>query len=533
MIKLLIADDEYIVIESVKFIIEKHVPNVEVVGTARSGREAIEKALSLKPDIILMDIHIPGINGIEAIRHIKASHCDAIFVIISAYEYFQYAKEAVKLGVQDYLLKPLNKNKLIKVIDEICQIIEARREAVKREMLLMEKINNILPHMEGQFILSQLFNDSCQKNLSFYEEIFGMDLSYGYVMMAVVEAPEAAVKAEGLKNSLLKQQFYELFTMRLKNASDCLVGLPHLDRIVAYIPIDSTMDAYEIKNNAIGLAKGIISKLNKSLQLPYQFGLGRAYPIEHFSKSYQEAHMAASIYHKDTVTHYEDVHLLPASLEDYPHQLEKIFLDRILIIDTKGALEAFSKIFQWLSRVYGDNCQKMKSKLLELFILTQRVVPYEVGEREPGERDYLLEILEINDIKDLNITYINYLRSLLARLEETKNCKLSGLILSALRYIEENYRDNIGLDDVAKQINMSYHHFSKFFKESTGKNFVDYLTELRVEKAKEILKDKTINIKEICYEVGYTDPNYFSKIFKKSTGMTPTEFRNYAISQER
>ena len=106
------------------------------------------------------------------------------------------------------------------------------------------------------------------------------------------------------------------------------------------------------------------------------------------------------------------------------------------------------------------------------------------------------------------------------------------MISKAIHYIQENFHENISLDDVAKEINMSYHYFSKFFKESIGTNFVDYLTELRIVKSKEMLKDSGVSIKEICNEIGYSDPNYFSKTFKKVTGMTPTEYRTNLVSQE-
>ena len=99
------------------------------------------------------------------------------------------------------------------------------------------------------------------------------------------------------------------------------------------------------------------------------------------------------------------------------------------------------------------------------------------------------------------------------------------------RYIEENYHGNITLDDAARQVNMSYHYFSKFFKESTGRNFVDYLTDLRMKKARQFLQETGMNIKAISREIGYSDPNYFSKAFKKYTGLTPTEYRHSVLSK--
>jgi len=124
VIKLLIADDEQIVLDSLKFIIENNCHDVDVIGFAKSGREAIEKADALRPDVIFMDIRMPGIDGIEAIKRIKEIHNDIEFVIITAYDYFNYAKEAIKLDVVDYLLKPMNKNK---VIDTVLKVKKNRR----------------------------------------------------------------------------------------------------------------------------------------------------------------------------------------------------------------------------------------------------------------------------------------------------------------------------------------------------------------------------------------------------------------------
>lgn len=129
--KLLIADDEYLVIDSLKYMVERFVDNVEVVGTAKSGREAIEKAMEFKPEIVFMDIHMPGIDGIEAIKQIKTINRDTVFVIITAYEYFNYAKEAINLGVHDYLLKPINRSKVVETLEGICTAIASKERLFK------------------------------------------------------------------------------------------------------------------------------------------------------------------------------------------------------------------------------------------------------------------------------------------------------------------------------------------------------------------------------------------------------------------
>ncbi len=531
MIKLLIADDEPIVIESIQFIIDRFIADAVVVGTASSGREAIEKALYLKPDIVLMDIRMPGINGIEAIRQIKETHKDTYFIIITAHEYFEYAKDAVNLGVQEYLVKPLNKNKLIDTLKQLVQLIIGKREAIQREIALKERINILIPHMEGQFIYSQLFNGRVIKELAFYEDIFNINLRYGYVFMALVEELESEIKEEHLKNSFQRQKFYEVFSEELKCMVPCLMGPPLLDRLVAYIPADINTDIYAIRNNAIELATRLVERINKRISFSYKIGVGKCYPIEGFTKSCDEAYMAASFGDKHTVAHFEDIQLNRRPVPDYPINNERQMIQRMLVGDIEGALQVFEEIFRWLSINYLEDIDKIKTKLIEMVIVVKRTLPYEVGENDITDEAYLSYLFKVRDINELKISFINYFKSMLSGFQRYREKELNGLISEALEYINNNYDKDISLDGVAKEINMSYHYFSKFFKDAIGKNFIDYLTDLRVEKSKELLKDLSLSIKSICYSVGYSDPNYFSKIFKKITGITPTEYRSN-LSQE-
>lgn len=530
MIKLLIVDDEYIVVESIKFIIEKYIDFVKVVGCARSGREAIEMVLDLKPDVIFMDIKMPGINGIDAIKQIRSTNKDTEFVIITAYEYFEYAKEAVNLGVFEYLLKPLNKEKVIKVLNELNKDISLKRKAIQREIVLKEKINKILPVLEGQFINSQLFNSGVTRDLEFYEEIFNINLRNGYVITAIVEEINSSLKEENLKNSLEKQKLFNIFSLEMKGLTNCLVGQPLLDRIVAYIPCNSNKDSYEIRNLSMELANKINEKIKRAVNINYKIGVGRNYSIDNFYKSYNEAYTAASVSKGDMAIHFEDIVLSVDKEDSYPINGEKILIHKILTGDISGATEVFEEMFLSITVNYREDIDKIKSSLLELLIVLQRSIPFEIIKKDFSDQSFLINILKINDIRTIKASYISYLKNIIESVQCSREKELNGLVSKAVKYIEDNYNKNISLDDVAKEINMSYHYFSKFFKDSIGKNFVDYLTELRIEKSKEMLRNSNISIKEISYEVGYSDPNYFSKIFKKATGMSPTDYRSNLVS---
>lgn len=529
MIKLLIADDEPIVIDSIYFVVDKYVSDVEVVGSARSGREAIEKALQLKPDVLFMDIHMPGINGIEAIRHIQERCRDIIFVIITAYEYFQYAQEAVKLGVSEYLLKPINRSSIIETLEAAGAEIRARRERIKRETALMEQIGKVLPRMEGQFIYSQLCGGSLIEDMDFYEGIFEMKLTGGCVLVALLDGPAggpgAVSKEERLLNSLGRQDLYEKFCMALKSTASCLVGPPLMDRIIVFIPQDEPGGLYEARNRAAEIAGAVMKKTGGG----YRIGIGKTYKIEHFSQSYREACVAAACAGDSRIACFKDIRPCEPEPEPYPLACEERLLHKLMLGDLPGALQHFEELYTWLSLNYSSDLDRIKSRLTELFFLARRALPGSgkgAGESEGG---FLRRLFGSPGIIELKIDFIDCLKNTVGESQGYRKREPGDLALKAMQYIEENYHKDITLDDAAREVNMSYHYFSKFFKESTGRNFVDYLTDLRLENAKQRLRAGRRSIKAISRETGYSDPNYFSKIFKKRTGMTPTDYRRAAL----
>jgi len=530
MIKLLVVDDEQIVIDSLKYLVDKFIDGATVIGTARTGREAIEKALDLKPDAMLVDIRMPGINGIEAISQIKAENSNIIFVIITAHEYFDYAKEAINLGVYEYLLKPLNKEKVIETIKSIIIKIDSRKEEIKRELLLKEKINKLTPLLEGQLVYSLLINPSIIQDISFYEEVFGMSLGNGYIITAVVNEIENQSKEETLKSSILKQKFYDSFSMELKRELICLLGPPLLDRIVAYVPMDEEIYSYNSRNQIIELTQTVAKRIERNIRINYRIGVGRSYSIDNFSKSYNEAIIAATVPSGDRVTHFEDIALSLNKPDSYSTSKEQLLIDKLLAENSTGTLEVFNEMFLGVAANYENDLDQIKSKLIELLIVLRRAIPYQISNTSISEQSFLKRLLKINNLRELKLDYIDYLNKLAATIKQYREKELKGLISEAINFISNNYQNNISLDEVAKEINMSYHYFSKFFKDSIGKNFVDYLTDLRIEKSKELLKGELVSVKEVCYQVGYSDPNYFSKIFKKTTGTTPTEYRENKFS---
>lgn len=524
MLKLLLADDEYLVLESIKMIVSNHVKDVEIVASASTGREAIEKAINLKPDIVFMDIHMPGINGIEAIRQIKSVNNETLFVIISAYEYFDYAKEALNLGVIEYMLKPINKNKLLETIESIKKTINNRRNSLIKEIELKDKIDKVIPYLEQQFISDKLLSAGSLSDIEFYENTFSMSLRHGYAMMFLFEEQETG-KEDGLKFNYQRQSFYDIINIKLKSLCTCIIGQPMSDRIIVFITAKEEEDIELTKEKAITLGSAIIEKIKGLSNLKYEIGIGRKYDVKGFAKSCDEAYKAALLAPAQSMIYYEDIMLANSKADAYLLHKENIFLNSIHIGNMKKAGEAFKDIYLYLISNYGDDITSIKSKCMYLLHVLDKNLPYNLKKLDEIKQTVILNILRTNNKDELRLQFLRYLSDISEEVQNQRKGDNFRSISIILDYLNNNYYLDISLKDVSKNVNLSYNYLSKVFKDEIGKSFVDYLTELRMEKSMELLANQNLSVKEICQKIGYNDPNYYSKAFKKVTEMTPTEYR--------
>ena len=248
--------------------------------------------------------------------------------------------------------------------------------------------------------------------------------------------------------------------------------------------------------------------------------------------SYEESLKALRYLQGTGIMHFMDITARTTEVgSEYPEYKEKLLLQKVSAGDTVESINAFSCIFDWLVQEYEDQPLKIKNKLLEIvFLVNHMSWEYEPGGGTAGV-DILEEMLSISDLGELRLWCRKRVENVINQINSYRDYKVGGLTKRAKEYIKTNYSKSITLEDVAREINVSPQYLSKLFKEETGENFIDYLTGIRIRIAKSLLEGEELSIKEICYSIGYSDPNYFSRIFKKIVGSTPTEYKDEFLNR--
>ncbi len=529
MYKVMLADDEGIVIDSLKFIILKEFGDTCIIESAKTGRSVIELAEHFRPDIVFMDIQMPGINGIEAMKEIREGNKNTIFIVISAYDKFDYAKEAISLGVLEYLNKPIERNNIIRVLKKAMQLIDTEREKRSNDLIAKEKLESVIPIIENGFIYNALFQENFEEDIDNYRNLLGIDKKYGFIIVLVCgESQEGNHMTNAVGTSVRIQNYYhEIRELVSEYYHGVIMGSVMANKIALFVPSDNDKMEYAERIQIINKSRELCRKLQFRTEAAFRIGIGSIQTIMEAMVSYNEA-LNALVDTTGSVAHVDDVGIGCEYEENYPVDLEKRLFEYIEKGDINDVVMTANHFFDWMEENYADCMMDIKLKALE-FVLWAEHLAYDKGGyvyQFRSRKDYLPSLLAYNQLSEVRFWFVNKISDASRKIAAKKEGKTShGIIDRAKEFIVHNYKREISLDDVSRDVNISPYYFSKVFKDETGENFIEYLTNLRVNKAKELLQDSDKSMKEIGYEVGYTDPNYFSRIFKKTVGVTPTEFK--------
>lgn len=524
MYKIMLADDEGIVIDSLKYIIEREFGEECHIEFAKTGRNVIELAENYRPDIAVMDIQMPGINGIEAMKEIRKNNDNIIFIVMSAYDKFDYAQEAIKLGALEYLTKPMDRNKMLAALKRAMAIVDQEKTRRSNDLIIREKLETVVPILENGLIYNLLFHEYFEEDITNYKTMLNIQTDYAFMMVLVSgDDKDGNHMTNAVGSSVRLQQNYREIRAIIKMYFDAIAGTVMGNKLAILVPYGRKELEYSERVNVIERAREMAYKLKNQLDISFRVGIGKVGELKEMESSYSDA-INSLLLTTNTVAHANDLPIGCEYTDNYPIELEKKLFEEVEKGRTDAAVEVSKEYF---SRIKDMDIMDLRLKVLEFALWAERIsysaggMVYSVSNRH----GYLPTIMAIESTEELYRWFEDRIVFSCSNIASRKEESSNDAIVASKAYIENNYTKNITLEDVSREVNISSYYLSRIFKEETGENFIDYLTNLRIEKAKELLSTTQYSMKEICSMSGYSDPNYFSKTFKKNVGVTPTEYR--------
>jgi len=485
----LIVDDEEPVLDSFSYLIESALDDFEVGGTARSGSEAIRIARDRRPDVVLMDIAMPGIDGIDTIRELQREYPDSLYILSTAYERFDLAQRAIPLRVFAYLVKPVSKKRFMETLFRAKEELDAARERLNERLEEAKRGRQALDQEIRDFMLLITWKPFDLSQWSRYRHLFRFSGDYGLVAAVKLDHPE-------LYPEIAQRIERRYRTLWCENQGRMLLFISEsVSPSVAETFL--RQQAGEVAGNPHSCAVSVGSRRRyDELYLSCDEAL-KAMPVPAGSEA----------------------QLL--SFRERVRSLSNAVATARGVSDAAAAYDALSnEVFKyWTFHLARSRIAVAFDHLLH------------DHDARLGRSDFSLSVADpVQDVthfetrKEVDAWAQRVLRRLVEVQLDDAGSNRPPVLREALQYIDAHYTQPLQLTDVAKVSNVSAGYLSRLFSQHLNASFNDHLNSVRLERARHALEEGKLSIKEIAYSVGYRDPNYFSRIFKKLTGSSPSEF---------
>ncbi len=497
MYKVLIVDDEQPVVESISFMLQKYRPEIGIAGTAMSGREAIRAAEETKPDIILIDVKMPGIDGLEALREIKRRNPNILPILTTAYERFDIAQTAFELGVQDYILKPFSRDKLIGAIDAAVESLDQRLDGRGDSLKHIELYHSLSSSVEKLLFRAVKLNSEVSDFVPYLEATLNFKTTRGCI--AILNWRPAG-KASSSDSSLIETG--RDFISTLKYKYPCLAA-SFAREILFFFP--ELIDEQSVPDSA---AVAALLEQQDLHNMEWRYAAGKCVDFEQINDSYLDARVI--VQSESGPIEVEEVLL-------YTKQWRKELEAALLNLEMEKVKQIVVDVLERTS-----HADQSEAVLTDLLLYVEHLHSVSTGyhlSRAVGPAGRSGQNAE-----ELLNTYYRWAKRLAEQMRAEQIANLPKVLSRALDLLNLNYSRPLQLSDVAEKVDVSSAYLSNLFTRHLKRSFVDQLTQIRIEKAKQLLKGHKYSIKEISAMVGYQDPNYFSRLFKRYTGSSPSEF---------
>lgn len=535
-IRVLAADDEYWSRENLRNLLSWEDYGMEFLEPACDGEEVLERMQQEQPDVLLTDINMPFMDGLELLDRVQKEYPDVVAVAVSGYDDFEKVKGTFLAGGIDYLLKPVGKEDLEHVIQKVKEILEKRRQKKEQE----EKMS-VREERAASFLADGAFSALLNSQLYGREqEAEGMETRISGNTVALVKYYDIAEITEksdhdilhaawDIKQRLLqecvKKEEVRVFHYTQKMSEFVMVGnsspqsvqefarrVEQAFPVEMYGPVSVVIyqmedpqhtDETKLVKNLGKIYRELIASL---VQRPFQ----RVHNIQHCQESEENSQ---SVIPKGMQSRMEE-ELLRAFREGQTGTAQKLIFDTMGLHNCVEAGWTYLEVKQLVGRV---------NNILYAYIRKERPQLLGLMEESMETADYYLKSL---NARELMATLNIMLESIGEKEEQKQNDSVPDLMEKIHRHIEENYPENITLTELAVKYHLDASHLSRTFSRTYGESVIAFLTRIRMEKAAELMKDPERKLEAISFLVGYDDYHYFSRVFRKKMGISPSEYRN-------
>lgn len=531
MLKVFLAEDEFIIREGIKNNIDWQAHGYEFCGEASDGELAFPLIQKTRPDILITDIKMPFVDGLALSRLVKKELPETEIIILSGYEEFDYAKEAIQIGVARYLLKPINGETLLQEIDSVAEIILGKQ----KEKEIREKYQK------------EMEENSLRDQMDLFQHLVTGDCSMEE-LLSVADKLDLKIMAPWYSIVLLKIQSmkhdYEEYSGSIVVVDERIAKLAEPEHVLVFdralegraflFKADSEEELLAYQKEYLGDVKEVLSGY---ANLRYFGGIGtpvnrlREIPASFEDASHAFAHrylvaesciLDSSLLMQEGAAEQEDFRISAVN----PEQIDRAKMQEFL--RTGDLDEVIYFVDEFFGKLDGG---AMKSRIFRQYITMDAyfsIVDFLKGlglqkdEIEAPDQDSSI----LQDEKSAMDYIVRIMDKALVLREKRASSRYEDVVSEVIHYIEDNYaQEELSLNLLASHVNFSPNHLSMIFSQQTGQTLIRYLTDYRMNRAKELLRCSSKKSSVISMEVGYKDPHYFSYLFKKTQGMTPTQYR--------
>lgn len=524
--KVLLVDDESDVAQVISRKLNWNELGFEEPTICSNGLEALDAAEKNRPDVVMTDITMPYMNGLELAHKLKDQYPNIRIIIFSGYDEFEYAQEAIHIQAEEYILKPIDSDKLKDVFIRIKEGLDKEFDEQQNISKLESYYKDSLPTLQESFYSSLIENKIPSDKLDYYVNNYQINLNSPYYCAVILHVSTHTLKEE-LNPLYLSVSIRKLAEEKLNDKWNGKF-FNYQDNVVMIAQLNEENDIKQLTDDCDKFTR-LCESVAKAI---VTIGVGNVCSsLLDISRSYEGARLAISyraLYGTTKAININEIEpeksTKPITIET--ESLHEVF-KRIRIYDRESLDSAID--------VFLNETTSSLTKVLEFRFYVMQLVSemYSFASENKLELDQLftsyhdiITQIEKLELKDLSEWMHDLCHKMQDMVNEKRTTTTKNFIIKAMDYVSEHYSDsNLTAESLCNYLNVSYAYFSTVFRKETGKTFTNYLTETRMNKAVDMLLNQNEKTYIIAHDVGYTDPNYFSYVFKKTFGVSPNHFK--------